>query len=106
MIIYVKKTFSQTDRRTTKNYSSEPGGSKKKICDTNPLVVVVVKRGKWGNLKENFTELNNTKQRIFLLGGGGIINYVSCKLSFAENPHVIIGYIRLYVQTKLKSCLI
>jgi len=29
------------------------------------------------------------KQRNFVLGGGGIINYASCKLFFAENPHVI-----------------
>ena len=57
-----------------------------------------------GKSKENLTELDITKQRIFLFGGGGIINYVTCKLFFAENPHAIIGYIRLYVQTKLKSC--
>jgi len=54
-------------------------GVKKKICDTNPLVVVVKKGSKWETLKENLTELNITKQKNFLLDGGGIINYVSCK---------------------------
>ena len=59
-----------------------------------------------GNLKESLTELNITKQRKFVLGGGGIMNYANRKLFFAENPHVIISYIRLYVQitgVKLKS---
>jgi len=60
-------------------------GSKKKICDTNPLVVVV-KRGKF---QESLTELNIAKQRNFVLGGGGIINYANCKLFFSENPHII-----------------
>jgi hypothetical protein len=51
-------------------------GSKKKICDINPLLVVVKKGYKWGNLKESLTELNvSGKQRNFLLAGG-IINYV------------------------------
>ena len=31
------------------------------------------------------TELNITKQRNFLIGGGGIINYVSCKLFLQKN---------------------
>jgi len=51
-----------------------------------------------GNFKESLTELNITKQRNFVLGGGGIIKYANCKFFFAENPHVIVGYIRLYVQ--------
>ena len=46
-------------------------GSEKKIWDTNE---------KRENLKESLTELNISKQRNFLLGGGGIINYVSGKL--------------------------
>ena len=28
-----------------------------------------------GNFKESLTELNITKQRKFVLGGGGIMNY-------------------------------
>jgi hypothetical protein len=48
--------------------------TKKKICDTNPLVVVVVKRV---NFKESLTELNITKQRKFVLVGGSIMNYAN-----------------------------
>ena len=33
-----------------------------------------------GNFKESLTELNITKQRNFILGGGGIINYADCNL--------------------------
>ena len=50
------------------------------------------------NFKESLTELNITKQRKFVLGGGGIMNYANLKVFFVENLHVIIGYIRLYIQ--------
>ena len=38
------------------------------------------------NFKESLTELNITKQRKFVLGGGGIMNFANRKLFFAENP--------------------
>ena len=46
-----------------------------------------------GNFKESLTELNITKQRNFVLGGGGIIKYANCKLFFCRKSS---SYSRLH----------